>query len=577
MKRSKFVALALIGLIAQPLASGSVGAEKDKPPIEIQILHLSDWHGQLDPVVINNALVGGAAVLSSYFTADHVGNPLTLTFTGGDAFGGTPPLSNFFLDEPAVRALNLMGLTADTFGNHNFDRGIAHLQSMIDLASYDFISSNLSNLGANLSGVESPFKIYQVDKVKIAVIGITNEEAPTLVFPGNFATMTPTDSVAAAMAARAAAREQGASVFIAIAHKGVTGTDGSGTASGPLIDFANAVTGFDLILGDHTDVQYQGRHNGALVVEQLSHGEGYGRIDLQVSQTGGRRVVASSVEFVTPFVAGAPGGPDQAIVDMLAPYRTQLTGIFNTTVGSSAVAVPRSDSCGQAAGRICESLVGDVVTDALRTTYGTDFALTNSGGLRASLTCPTTDNPSDFCPAFTPPPYPITAGQVFSVLPFGNVATTTSITGAQLKDILEAGVAAMPSVNGRFAQVSGLCFTYDIANVAATFTGPASTVTPGSGQRVTGVVRQAADGSCTGAAVSLLAGSTYTTAMNDFVTSGGDGWLNLFSTTVTRAPLDGVLSAYVTANPSLSPTIQGRITCTDSNGATAPNCPVVIP
>jgi 2',3'-cyclic-nucleotide 2'-phosphodiesterase (5'-nucleotidase family) len=73
---------------------------------------------------------------------------------------------------------------------------------------------------------------------------------------------------------------------------------------------------------------------------------------------------------------------------------------------------------------LCESLVGNTAADALRTTYGTDFAITNSGGLRADLTCPTTDLPGDFCPAFTPPAYLITRGQVLAVLPFGNLVFT---------------------------------------------------------------------------------------------------------------------------------------------------------
>ena len=67
------------------------------------------------------------------------------------------------------------------------------------------------------------------------------------------------------------------------------------------------------------------------------------------------------------------------------------------------------------------------MTDAMRTAYagiGSDFAITNSGGLRADLTCPTADVAGDFCPAFTPPPYPITRGQSLGVLPFGNIVVT---------------------------------------------------------------------------------------------------------------------------------------------------------
>ncbi|NJO13120.1 MAG: hypothetical protein HC872_06275 [Gammaproteobacteria bacterium] len=52
-----------------------------------------------------------------------------------------------------------------------------------------------------------------------------------------------------------------------------------------------------------------------------------------------------------------------------------------------------------------------------------------------------------------------------------------------------------------------------------------------AGARVTGAVRHAADGSCTGPVVDLTAGSTCTLAINDFIASGGDGY-----PVVTRRP-----------------------------------------
>jgi 2',3'-cyclic-nucleotide 2'-phosphodiesterase (5'-nucleotidase family) len=326
-----------------------------------------------------------------------------------------------------------------------------------------------------------------------------------------------------------------------------------------LIDLANAVGGFDLVLGDHTDVQYVGTHNSKLVAEARSKGATYNRISLDIRiKNGNAKLVGSNVTAVTPTASAVT--PDPAIVALLAPYRAALAPILNTGVGSSNVAVPRADSCGRADGRLCESLVGNVVTDAMRTRYGTDFAITNSGGLRASLTCPTTDNPTDFCPAFTPPPYPITRGQVLTVLPFGNVVATVTVNGAELKGYLENGVSSMPGANGRFAQVSGLCFTYNISGAA--------------GSRVTAAVRQAADGSCTGTPIDLSSASSYTVAINDFMGFGGDGYQNLSARMVTREIMDQVLADYVIAGSPISPSIQGRIVCTTS-GATA--CPVVVP
>ena len=78
-----------------------------------------------------------------------------------------------------------MGFDVDTLGNHNFDRGIDHLQEMIRLAEFKYVSANLENRKENLTGVKD-YKIFNLGSVKVAVIGITNPEAPTLVFPGNF-------------------------------------------------------------------------------------------------------------------------------------------------------------------------------------------------------------------------------------------------------------------------------------------------------------------------------------------------------------------------------------------------------
>src|SRR5215216_1334507 len=229
-------------LIAVVLMSVTSVVAAPPATVNIQILDISDWHGQLDPQAIGNPAVnvGGAAVLSAYFKADRAANPNTLTLTAGDAVGATPPLSNYFNDEPAILAMNLMGIQVDTFGNHNFDAGTTHLQDLIDLADFQFVSANLQNRDNNLTGVKD-FEIFNVGGVKIGVVGITNPEAPTLVFPGSFATIVPTDPVKAALKARNAAKDAGAEIVVVICHLGVTSFDLSGAPAGPLIDFAKAV------------------------------------------------------------------------------------------------------------------------------------------------------------------------------------------------------------------------------------------------------------------------------------------------------------------------------------------------
>ncbi|MEK7422470.1 MAG: 5'-nucleotidase C-terminal domain-containing protein [Actinomycetota bacterium] len=545
-------AASLAVAISAPTTSADKGGRR--PDIDIQILNVSDWHAQLDPV----SGVGGAAVLSAYWKADRLANPNSITLTAGDAYGASPPLSNFFNEVPAVQAMNAMGFSADGLGNHNFDRGIGHLQQMIDTADFPYLSANLDNVDDNVDGVE-PYEIFDFGRVQVAVIAVTNPDAPTLVFPGSFGTIEVTDPAEAVREARKEAHSEGADVFIVMAHMGITFIDGNGDPQGPLVDLVKSLKTKDyaLVLGDHTDFPFNGVINGLPVMENASKGTTYGRVKITVDQNN-RKVRGVIVEQVVPLAAAVT--PDPAVVAVLQPYRDALGPILNAQVGSATRVIPRTDACGNSAGRTCESLVGNVVADAMRTRNGTDFAITNAGGLRASLTCPTVDAAGDFCPAYTPPPFVITAGQVLTVLPFGNESVTLTIDGAELKTYLENGVSAMPAVNGRYAQVSGLCFTYDIS------------AAPGS--RVVGAVRQAADGSCTGAAIDLTAASSYTLATNDFMAAGGDGYPVVTSRTTTRAVMDQDLAGYVTANSPISPAIQGRSACV-TTGATA--CPIVTP
>lgn len=572
--------LATTLIIGQQVSLAEAKGKPDRTPVTIQFLNVSDWHGQLDPLdIFGVGLRGGASVISTYWSADKAANPNTLALTAGDDFGAAPPLSNFFEERPAVLAQRMMGIQINTLGNHNFDRGIEHLQQMIDLAgdpsasvpgdAYRYVSANLKNRDAELDGVED-FAIFEVGGVKVGVVGITNPEAPELVFPGSFGTIEPTNPYPAANKARAAAKRAGAQVVVAIIHAGVRGFDpDTGEPFGELIDFANNVGGFDVIFGDHTDVQFSGVINGQLVLENRSKGRAYARTLLTVDPNNGR-VLDHSVTFVEPIclaldpdtgacTATPIGAPDAAIEDMLAPFRTELIPILSEVIGESSVEIPHADKCGNDVGRTCESLLGNSVTDAMRETYGTDVALTNSGGLRAALTCPAGGGGAGFCPVSSPPPYPITRGQVLTVLPFGNQSATFSLNGAELKLMLENGVSRT-GAQGRFPQVSGFCFTYDLGLDA--------------GSRVTEAVWQAADGSCTGDSLDLSAARTYTITTNDFVASGGDGYPNFAPRMVTRNIMANDVVEWIQANSPISAEIQGRVTCT-SSGPTA--CPVVSP
>ncbi len=538
---------------------------------EVTILDISDYHGQLIPLTETadtlgpSFTIGGAAFLKPWFDvyrAEAGGNSITVT--AGDAVGATPPISSFFGDKPTIEMQNKMGFTLDGLGNHNFDRGEQYLRNeLIPLAKFKYVSANILDKTTNDTPPEwSKSRVIDFGSFKLAVIGFSNPDIPELTSPGSLGNFKVTDPLAAVnQRAAQIGHKNGVAAIVAIGHMGATA--GTLTApTGPLVDLADNVKGVDAVIGDHTDFQVVStRSNGVLVTENKSKGIRFTRVRLTIDPSSGT-VVYKTADFHKPWDIGVTPDPEiQARIDEL---NAQLAPILGTVIGSSTKFIPRADQCGQSAGRTCESLVGDVTADSMRTKYssiGTQFAITNSGGLRADLTCPTTDNPNDFCPAYTPPPYPITRGQVLTVLPFGNVVVTLTVNGAELKQMLENGVSRMPAVDGRFPQVSGLCFTYNISAPA--------------GSRIVSAVRADPAGNCTATPVDLTAASSYKIAENDFMAKGGDGYPDFSARMTTQDVMDQVLADYVAANSPLSPFVNaaptGRINCTGVG------CPALTP
>jgi 5'-nucleotidase len=585
--RKRFAAVAALTVAAVLGVVGVAVAQKPAapPPVTIQILNVSDWHGNVDPV----SNVGGAWNISARWKADRQAYP-TLSLTAGDDFGATPAISSFFDEAPAVKAERLMGIEVGTFGNHDFDRGVAHLQRMIDLAAaptsadapgsaYPYVAANLKNLEGNLTGIE-PIKYFNIGGAKVAVIGIVNEEAPGLVLPGNFGSIEVTDGVAAANKFARIARQAKSDAVIVITHKGVRGFT-AGQPFGELVDFANDLDSslIDVVIGDHTDVQYSGTVNNILVHENRSFGVTYAKTLLTVQP--GRpgeagNVVSKSVSFVSPAAGGlqsngtqcpaAPAFCDQAIVDMLVPYRQALAAKLDEKVGTTTQVYDRGGNLE----RRQETPLADLIADGMKWRYGTQLALMNSGGVRSQMpACSYTPvdhtlNRAGWNAAHTAvstcsgyaagTPYDIVLGDIFTVLPFGNILNTRTVTGKQIWDALENGVSAFAADGtngqGRYPAVSGFKFTFHYQSPtgcvgnAVTFTW-----TSCSPSRVTAVTLD------DGTPIPYSTSATYTMALPNFVNLGGDGYFMFNDGQGATQELDAlVMQAYMAAvGPNFDP------------------------
>jgi 5'-nucleotidase len=504
----------------------------------------SDWHGQLEPVsTVSRGEVGGAAALSAYLAAERAADPSLLVLSAGDLFGASPPLSAQLGDRPAIDAANRLGFDAEVLGNHDFDGGLERLAELAERAVFPLLAANLDGIAQSLPCPElpggvcvRPYATFWAHGLKVAVVGIATPDTTDLVRPGALGTMTITDPVAAALAAREAAAAEGARVFVALTHLDVRSTDAAGEPAGPLVDFARAAEGFDLVLGGHSHRDCVRRVGGRLVVQTRDAGVDFARLSLRYDF--GTQATASTWADLVPTPRSGVA-PDAAVEEWLATLRLELAAVFDERLGT-AEAELGGGSAGP--GRF-ELPIGNLVADAMRWHTGVQVAFTNRGGIRGAL-------PSSYAPVdrslrrpgdgYAPgPPYDLVLGDVRTLLPFGNAVVTRTVTGAQLWAICEHSVETLPEGNSWFAQVSGFRFTFSAARPA--------------GSRVVSVTLD--DGTRVPADETRL-----TLATCDFVDQGGDGYAMLTGGDSTAGEtMDAVLAAYLRAQGTVAPRVDGRI------------------
>lgn len=508
----------------------------------ITIVAVSDWHGQIEPLPVTiggvRRQVGGAAALKAYFDRARRANPGgTLVVTAGDAFGGTPPVSGLLGDVPAVEAQNMMGVDADTLGNHNFDHGLDRLRALMARARFAYVAANV--VGPDGRTIAPPSRVFTLSGVTVGVIGVGHPDTPALVARGRTGEYVFLDPAPVANAEARRLRAAGVEVVVVLAHVGADSVDRAGRPLGLLGDLASLLRGVDVLIGDHTNVSVNALVDGLLVAENRSKGAEYAVIRIDYDPVR-RTVVRKSAVLRAPLVDEIE--PDRDVAALVERYRAEVRPRLDGKVGEVARVLGRA--------RDAESALGNFVTDALRRAYGTDVAFDNSGGLRDDL-------PSGYAPADrrlrrrTPgyaagPPWDIVRGDLYAVLPFNNVAVTFALTGRTLWEVLEHSVAEgvlrerrFAGSGGRFLQVSGFRYRFDPRR------------SPGA--RVVAVTLE--DGRPV-----PRDGTPLTAVTSEFVHDGGDGYAMLRSAPgVTRDLIAETVGRALRERGRTDQRIEGRI------------------
>ncbi|MBT8232718.1 MAG: bifunctional metallophosphatase/5'-nucleotidase [Saprospiraceae bacterium] len=173
--RRKFIHQSITGSFLLASSSFPLNAFADDSNItKLTILHTNDVHSRIDPFPMDgsrNAGLGGAERRAQMISNIRAAEKNVLLFDCGDIFQGTPYF-NFFGGELEMKLMSKMKYDASTMGNHDFDAGIDGFEKQMKHANFPFIVSNYDFKNTILNGKTHKYKIFEIDDIKVGVIGI---------------------------------------------------------------------------------------------------------------------------------------------------------------------------------------------------------------------------------------------------------------------------------------------------------------------------------------------------------------------------------------------------------------------
>ena len=543
-------------LVTAILAASQMAVAAPPRTVDVQILALNDFHGNLVPPSGSSGLVEGIPAGGVEYLATHINNlralnPRTVVVSAGDMVGASPLLSALFHDEPTIEAFNLIGLDFNAVGNHEFDEGWRELVRLqrggchpVDgcLDGDGFAGANFQFLAANVVHRNTGQTIFPAYKtrtfagVKIAFIGMTLEGTPSIVSPAGIADLDFLDEADTVNALIPGLQQQGIETIVVLIHEGGIQTapfsyNGCSGLSGPIVEIVeNLNDAVDVVITGHTHQPYNCVIDNKIVTSAFSFGRLVTKIDLTIDKT--TRDVVTMVADNRIVTRDVP--KDTLLTALIERYNEIAAPLANRVIGTIAADITRTAN---AAG---ESALGDVIADAqLDATDDPGFgdavvAFMNPGGIRADFIY--NQISGDELPG------EVTYGEMFTVQPFGNSLVTMSLTGAQIETLLEQQFVGCGQTANRILQVSvGFSYTWNAAG------GPCDKVDP-STIMLNGVV--------------VDPSATYRVTVNSFLADGGDNFFVLKDgTDRLGGEVDtDALEKYFIANSPVVPGPQDRIT-----------------
>jgi 5'-nucleotidase len=492
--------LALVILPFQTVAAGTLPTGQESLAGTTVIMHTNDSHARAVPNS-DSGYMGFTAVSALKKSYEAAGAQVIL-LDAGDTLHGLP-FANLVKGESIVKIMNLAGYDAMTPGNHDFNYGSSTLKEISKNMNFPLLSSNIKNKSDNSDFLEDHI-IIEKNGVKYGIFGLSTPETAYKTNPKNVTSIEFTNPVEAAKEEVKELEAEGAQVIIALAHLGL---DESSEYTSKLV--AEKVDGIDLIVDGHShSVLEAGLTVGDTLI--VSTGDYIQNIGVVIIGSDG----AMKADLIS---ASEYTGTDKAVDDKATEYQNEQEKLLSEVVGHTSVYL---DGIREHV-RAGETNLGDFTTDAFRYVTGADVAITNGGGIRASIEI------GD-----------ISRKDLVTVFPFGNYVVTKKVTGEAILEALELGASTYPEPLGGFLQVSGITYTIDASKL--------------SGKRISDV-------KVNGVAIDKKA--EYLLATNDFIIAGGDGYTMLADFKVENefGSIEDVLLEYLKEKGTINQESANRI------------------
>lgn len=197
----------------------------------------------------------------------------------GDSFGVSQAASATFNDLPTPQILSLMGLNVDTFGNHNFDKRMAYLSPLIEMATsgndderyrYEYVASNLDDKSEGKKwlthyNVAVSSDDSESEKLRVAFVGALDSSIISTTKAGALGSLSIDSEMCSVINELEEAYNENARAFFILGHI-LTGSDSFINLMNAIFSLTKPVIGDSVSSGKTESGGYEYKCNSKIVV-----------------------------------------------------------------------------------------------------------------------------------------------------------------------------------------------------------------------------------------------------------------------------------------------------------------------